>query len=131
MNTIKKQEMSDNNTFVSMRIDEKNALENMGNQRELYKELLEYCLELEEKRKQRIIESYEARDWMEYMICVHGLKGGMRSLGVEELALVAQEQEHAVKDNRIEDAITGHRQLMKEYERGHRSIEKYLKGFQI
>ena len=81
--------------------------------------------------KQRIVESYEARDWMEYMICVHGLKGGMRSLGVEELALVAQEQEHAVKDNRIEDAITGHRQLMKEYERGHRSIEKYLKGFQI
>lgn len=128
---IENQFVSNNTMFVSMQINEETALENMGNQRDLFKELLEYCLELEEQRKQEIVESYEAQDWEEYAIRVHGLKGGMRSLGVEELALVAQEQEHAAKENRIEDVVAGHMHLMNEYERGHRSIEEYLKTFQV
>ena len=126
-----KQENHANGDFVPMHIDEKLALENMGQQRNLYKELLEYCLELEEQRKLEIIESFELQDWPEYAIRVHALKGGMRSLGVEELALVAQKQELAAKENRIEDVLEGHAHLLKEYERGHRSIEVFLKSFQV
>ncbi len=114
-----------------MVIDETTALENMGGQRDLFKELLEYCLELEEQRKQEINESFEMQDWEEYAIRVHALKGGMRSLGVEELALVAQEQEHAAKENRISDVIEGHNLLLEVYDFGHRSIEHYLKHFTV
>ncbi len=117
--------------FVFMRINEEVALENMGQQRDLYKELLEYCLELEEQRKLEIMESFEQQDWQEYAIRVHALKGGMRSLGVEELALAAQKMELAAKENRINDVLEGNAHLMEEYERGHRSIEVYLKTFQI
>lgn len=112
---------------VCMHINEEVALENMGQQRDLYKELLEYCLELEEQRKQEIHESFEQQDWQEYAIRVHALKGGMRSLGVEELALAAQKQELAAKEKRIDDVLEGHAHLLEEYERGHRSIEEFLK----
>ncbi len=114
-----------------MQINEEVALENMGQQRDLYKELLEYCLELEEQRKQEINESFALQDWPEYAIRVHALKGGMRSLGVEELALVAQKQELAAKENRIDDVLQGHAHLLEEYERGHRSIEAFLESFQV
>ncbi len=118
-----------NPDFVCMDINQEVALENMGQQHELYKELLEYCLELEEQRKQEINESFEQQDWPEYAIRVHALKGGMRSLGVEELALTAQKQELAAKENRIEDVLDGHAHLLAQYERGHRSIEEFLKTF--
>ncbi len=117
--------------FVLMHINEEGALENMGQQRDLYKELLEYCLELEEQRKLEIIESFEQQDWQEYAIRVHALKGGMRSLGVEELALAAQQMELAAKENRIDDVLEGHAHLLEEYERGHRSIQIFLENFHI
>ena len=117
--------------FVPMEINEEAIRENMGGQRDLFKELLEYCLELEEERKAEIQESFDKQDWEEYTIRVHALKGGMRSLGIEELAAVAQAQEYACKEGRIEDAIAGHPHLLEEYERAHRTIERYLTTFQI
>ncbi|MGN0153349.1 MAG: ATP-binding protein [Lachnospiraceae bacterium] len=119
-------EFDDTPAFEAMGINEATALENMGGQMDLYLELLEYSLELEQQRKDEINESFEKQDWEEYTIRVHALKGGMRSLGVEELALVAQAQEFACKEGRIDDAIAGHTHLMEEYDRAHRSIEQYL-----
>ena len=112
--------------IIFMTINEEAALVNMGGQRDLFKELLEYSLELEEQRKKEMIESFEKQNWEEYMIQVHALKGGMRSLGIEEIASLAQKQEFACKENRIEDAIAGHEYLLAEYDRAHRSIEHYL-----
>lgn len=107
------------------------ALENMGGQRDLYKELLEYCLELEEKRWADIQKTFDDKDWPEYTILVHALKGGMRSLGIEELALAAQGQEFACKEGRIDDAIAGHAPLKELYDWTHRSIEHYLESFEV
>lgn len=117
--------------FVPMKIHEEVIEVNMGGQRDLFKELLEYCVDMEEQRKQEIQISFDNRDWEEYRIQVHALKGGMRSLGVEELAQVAQEQEFACKEERIEDVIVGHTHLLEEYERAHRTIEQYLKSFRV
>ena len=128
--SLKKNEIQ-NPDFVMMHIDEQKALENMGGMRDLFKELLECCLAEEQQRKKEINESFEKQDWKDYVIRVHALKGGMRSLGVEELALVAQAQEFAGKEERIDDLIAGHVHLLEEYERGHRSIEEHLKHFQI
>ena len=117
--------------FVPMEIHEEAIQQNMGGQRDLFKELLEYCLELEQERKAEIQESFDKQDWQEYTIRVHALKGGMRSLGIEELAVAAQAQEYACKEGRIEDAIAGHLHLLEEYERAHRTIEQYLTTFQV
>lgn len=127
-----KMELLDSKTetqpIVPMKIDDETALENMGGLRDLFQELLEYSLELEEQRKEEINESFEQQDWKEYQIQVHALKGAMRSLGIEEMALAAQKQEYACKEDRIEDAIKGHAHLLEEYDRAHRSIELYLKN---
>ncbi len=117
--------------FPYMEINEKQALENMGGQRDLYKELLEYCLEFEVQRKSEIEEKFREQDWKEYTILVHALKGGMRSLGIEEIAQLAQTQEFACKENRIEDVIAGHVHLMDEYDRAHRSIEAYVADMEV
>ena len=114
-----------------MHIDEAVIDVNMGGQRDLFKELLEYCIELEEDRWNEIQECFDKQDWEEYTIRVHALKGGMRSLGIEELAAIAQAQEYACKDGRIEEAIAQHPHLHEEYERAHRTIEQYLHTFQI
>lgn len=112
-------------------IDADTALENMGGQRDLYKELLEYCLELEEKRWNDLDEQFVKEDWKEYTIQVHALKGGMRSLGIEELALAAQGLEHASKEGRIDDVKEGHPKLKELYTRTHRCIERYLEDFEV
>lgn len=112
-------------------LNESVALENMGGQRGLYKELLEYCLELEQQRWSDIQEMYEKKDWEEYTILIHALKGGMRSLGADELAMAAQEQEKAGKEKRIDDILAGHEPLKELYDRTHRSIEEHLKTFEV
>ncbi len=114
-----------------MQIHSEIALQNMGNQRDLYKELLEYCLELKEERWNEISESFDEKDWEEYAIRVHALKGGMRSLGLEELALVAEKQEKMAKGNKISDVLEGHPILKEAYDRGHRSIAVFLENFTI
>ncbi len=122
---------NDSELFEPMYINEDVIDVNMGGQRDLFKELLEYCIELETDRWNEIQECFDKQDWGEYTIRVHALKGGMRSLGIEELAASAQEQEHACKDGRIEEAIAQHPHLHAEYERAHRTIEQYLQTFQI
>lgn len=109
-----------------MVIDDKLALENMAGEVALYRELLEYSLELEQERKHDINVSFDKKDWGEYAIRVHALKGGMRSLGIEELALIANAQEKACTENRVEDIEKGHAHLMEEYDKAHRCIEEYL-----
>lgn len=118
-------------SFVPMEIDEEKALENMGGQRDLFKELLEYCLKLKEQRKKEITDSFDNEDWDEYIIRVHALKGGMRSLGVEEIAMVAQNQEYACKEKRMEDVLANHANLLEEFDRANKSIEKYLETMEV
>ncbi|MBE5924423.1 MAG: response regulator [Lachnospiraceae bacterium] len=112
-------------------IDAATAIENMGGQRDLFKELLEYCLELEEKRWNDLDEQFVKEDWKEYTIQVHALKGGMRSLGIEELALAAQGLEHACKEGRIDDVKEGHPKLKELYDFTHRCIERFLVDFEV
>ena len=114
-----------------MQINEAAALENMGGQKDLFKELLEYCLELEDQRWGEIQESFEKEDFKEYEIRVHALKGAMRSLGVDEMAKVSERQEHACKEGEIEKVKAEHAYLYEEYKRAHRSIEVFLKDYEI
>lgn len=113
--------------FIPMEINEALALENMGGMRDLYQELLEYSLEMQQERMKEIQESFEKQDYEEYQIRVHALKGAMRSLGVDELAQAAQVQEFACKENRIEDVVAGHPHFLEECDRGHKSIAYFLK----
>lgn len=117
--------------FEPMEINEAFALENMGGMRDLYKELLEYSLEMQQNRLDEIQESFDKKDFNEYQIRVHALKGAMRSLGIEEMALAAQMQECACKEQRFQDAVEGHEHFLEEYDRAHKSIALHLETMDV
>ncbi len=112
--------------FTPMRIDMDYALENMGGMKDLYKELLEYSLEVQQERMEEIQTCYDKKDFKEYQIRVHALKGAMRSLGIEEMALIAQKQEFACKEERYQDVIDEHEHFVEECDRAHDTIRWYL-----
>jgi CheY-like chemotaxis protein/HPt (histidine-containing phosphotransfer) domain-containing protein/two-component sensor histidine kinase len=114
-----------------MKINETVAVENMGGQRDMFKELLEYCLELKDQRWQEVQDAFDKGDFEEYEIRVHAIKGAMRSLGVEEMALAAQAQEKACKEGDFEKAKANHDNLHEEYNRACKSIEHFLEGYEI
>lgn len=112
--------------FVPMEIDAQTALSNMGGMVDLYKELLEYSVTMKENRLEELNACLAAKDYGEYQIQIHALKGAMRSLGVEELAQAALNLENLCKEKRYEEIIAQQEQFLQEYERGHKSIELYL-----
>lgn len=127
MNALKKEETAGSEeAFIPMEVNEAYALENMGGMRDLYKELLEYSLEMQQERMKEIQDCFEKKDYAEYQIRVHALKGAMRSLGVEEMAQKAQEQEFACKEGRFQDVENGYENFVAECDRAHKSIKKHL-----
>lgn len=112
--------------FVPMVIQEQAAIERVGGMKDLYRELLEYALEIQEERWANIEACIADEDFATYQIQVHALKGAMLSLGLEELAAEAGKQEEACRQKRYEDVRRQHADLARQYERGHRSIACYL-----
>lgn len=122
--------MVDKDKFVPMQVNDTVAVENLAGMWNLYKELLEYCLEMEEQRKAELEKSFTAGDIRGYEIQIHALKGAMRTLGIEELADLAYEQELACKEGRWNDVVADYVRFMGEYERGHRTVEAYLEQWE-
>lgn len=114
-----------------MNINEKIAVENIGGQKELFRELLLYCLELEDQRWKEIQDSFDKGDFKEYEIRIHALKGAMLSLGIDEMARISEAQENACKEGNIEKARQMHADFYEAYKRAHRSIETFLKSYQV
>lgn len=114
-----------------MYIDEEMALNNMGGEKSFYIELMKYCLELEEERRNNINSSFNEEDWKDYVLHIHALRGGMLSLGIKELASVAEMQETAYKEGKIDEMIQNHEYLMQEFEEAHDSIREYLTHLSI
>lgn len=109
-----------------MYIDEKVALNNIGGEKDFYVEMLEYCLEIEETRKEKIVQSFEAKDWKNYCLHVHALRGGMLMIGIKELADLAKQQEILYQEGKIEDLIHNYTYLMKKFDEAHESVRAYL-----
>ncbi len=114
-----------------MYINEKIAVENLGGQKELFRELLLYCLEIEDQRWQEIQDSLDRRDMKEYEMRIHAFKGAMLSLGIDEMARVSEVQENACKEGDTERVRQYHADVYEAYNRAHRSIETFLESYKI
>ncbi len=60
---------------------------------------------------------FEQEDWDNYRISVHALKSTARTIGAADLSEKARAQEMAVKESRLEAAISAHDGLMEDLER--------------
>ena len=64
------------------------------------------------KRKASLEESFQMKDWKNYVITVHALKSNSRGIGANELADLALNLEMAGKENRIDYIFENHDELM-------------------
>ncbi len=55
------------------------------------------------------------KDWKNYTIAVHGMKGAMRSIGANQVAEYARLLEMAGKDGRVDYILENHNELMEQY----------------
>ncbi len=66
--------------------------------------------------KQALLQQlFEAEDWKNYQIHVHGLKGISLSIGADDFSLLAKSVEQAAKNNMLEFVKSHHAELMSEY----------------
>ncbi len=59
---------------------------------------------------------YNERNWKEYIIAVHGIKGAMASIGATKVSELAKQLEMAGKEANIKYILGHHEELLKEYE---------------
>ncbi len=94
-------------------IDEESALKYcMGSRTFLEKMLATF--RKNEKTKQ-IETFFRAKDWDNYRIVVHSLKGNALTVGALKLSEHAKELEYAARDDRIDEIMEKHEPFMKEY----------------
>ncbi len=129
---LKKYLKSDNQTDISVKVDEKTtinentsflekldflntelALSYCCNNEELYKKIL---LSFAKKHKlKEINEYYEQSDWQNYRILVHALKSTSLNVGDEQLSENAKKLEMAAKTENIEYIHENHKAIVEQY----------------
>ncbi len=80
---------------------------------EFYLELLETYVNGASEKEETIRSCYEAKDWKNYQVAVHGLKSSSRTIGADTLADLAYEQELAAKDEKTDVIENGVDTLLK------------------
>ncbi len=69
------------------------------------------------KRRENLDRYYHERDWKNYVICVHALKGNAKGVGAGELSEMARELEMAGKENRVDYILDHHEAMMENHDR--------------
>ncbi len=83
-------------------IDEVTGLQFCADSRDIYVEMLEIYLEQGEENLEKLPLLVENKDWKNYIITVHGLKGTSMTIGAQAFSEKAKEQEFAGKEERYE-----------------------------
>jgi len=78
-------------------IDQETGLQFCAESREVYIEMLEIYLEQGEEYMKKLPALVEQKDWKNYIITVHGLKGTSLTIGAKAFSEKAKEQEFAGK----------------------------------
>ena len=106
-------------------IDEKQGALYCGSLED-FEDILKIHYEDYEENSQKIQAFYDAKDWKNYVILVHGLKSSMKSVGIMKLSDMCLGLELAGKENRIDYILKNHDDMMAEYERIHDVIGNRL-----
>ncbi len=88
-------------------LDRAAGLELSGGQEDLYHMLLDLFVELAEEKEPQLNELAEEKDWKNYQLQIHGLKGSCLNIGARRLAQQAQALEDAASRG-DEDYIQKH-----------------------
>lgn len=130
------EEIDTENNHSDIHVDEKMGLEEIkeldvatgelycGGQ-EGYKDILIEFIETAVETRLEIDQLYQQKDWNNYVIKVHALKGCMKTIGAVPLSELAFELEQAGKNDNIELIISKHDDLLKEHQKLFKALVEY------
>ena len=93
---------------------------------DFYIEMLQEFASEHEMNSQKIASLFSEKEWNEYRIMVHALKGTSKMIGLNELSEAAKALEFAARDQDIDYIENNHAQLLEEYEKIVESLNKCL-----
>lgn len=97
-------------------LDKKNGIIFCGGE-ENWLSILKVCGDTAEENMTKLKEFYEAKNWKEYTILVHGVKGSMETIGAMDLSEMAKSLEQAGKAEDVTYIEEHHREMLDEYSR--------------
>ena len=103
------------------------SLELLGDM-DMYNEVLETFIEENKDRIPRIEKNKNDGNMSDYAIDVHALKSDSKYLGFKKLAELSLDHELKSKENDIEYINSHYDELMNEYERIRKVLDKYMEG---
>ena len=115
----------DETILLNNGIDINHGLELLGD-KEMYNETLNDFLIESETRLPKIIEYYNAQDWVNYEILVHAQKSDSKYLGFTQLAEMSYNHEMAAKENNVDFIVNNINPLMNEANRIVAVVKEYL-----
>lgn len=102
-----------------------------GDSLEDYKELLKLYVMDGKRKRMRLTELYEDKDYTRYEVEVHGLKSASANIGAMELSRKFKEQENAAGRGDKEYIAREFPELISSYEKQLENIENYLKSQEV
>lgn len=94
-------------------IDKSVGIELLGGDEELYMEILADYVDESKEMLENVVSAYNAEDWKNYSIHVHGLKSASKSVGAMKLFDIALALEMASKEMRLDEVKAKHPELIK------------------
>lgn len=94
-------------------LDVEAAMPYVGDDEEIYEVVV--ASYLEEEKTADLQKFFDAQDWQNYRIVVHGVKSTSYTIGATAMGDKAKESEFCVKDGDYQGAIDRHESLMADY----------------
>ena len=107
-------------------VDTNAGLKYCGNDREMYRSILEAFCGEKEKKSGDLANSFEAEDWEKYGVYIHSLKSTAKTIGAFDLSDMAASLEAAAKSGNIGTVRSGHDKTMRMYDKVVTDIRKSI-----
>ena len=98
-----------------MTIDTAHGMEYSMDDKDMYKDMIQMFIDQREQNLSDINGFFEKKDWDNYRIIAHSLKGNALTVGALRLSEHAKELEFAARDNRIDEIMEKHEPFQKEH----------------
>lgn len=107
-------------------LDVEAAMPYVGDDEEIFEVIV--ATYLEEEKTAALQQYFDAQDWPNYRITVHGIKSTSYTIGATALGDKAKESEFCIKDGNIDGAISRHEDLMNDYKAMLDNIRAVVEG---
>lgn len=99
-----------------MTIDTAHGMEYSMNDKDMYKDMVQMFVDQRDQNTAEIKGAFDAKDWDNYRIKVHGLKSNSRLVGAMDLGALAEKCERAARDKDEATILSETPNLFKLYE---------------